>query len=69
MRAYKSDIAIKLTPPVRMTLEEALDFVAENEVLEVTPRNIRLRKRVLSNDQRHRLGREKVGALAGRWVL
>jgi GTP-binding protein len=69
MRASTSDIAIKLTPPARMSLEEALDFVAENEVLEVTPRNIRLRKRVLSNDQRHRLGREKVGALAGRWVL
>ena len=69
VRASTSDIAIKLTPPARMSLEEALDFVAENEVLEVTPRNIRLRKRVFSNDQRHRLGREKVRALAGRWVL
>ena len=42
-----------------MTLEEALDFVAEDEVVEVTPKNIRLRKRILSNERRHRLGREK----------
>ncbi len=64
VRASTSDIAIKLTPPVRMSLEEALDFIAEDEVVEVTPKNIRLRKRVLSNDQRHRLSREKARILA-----
>ncbi len=64
VRASTADIAIKLTPPVRMSLEEALDFIAEDEVVEVTPKNIRLRKRVLSNDQRHRLSREKARVLA-----
>jgi len=64
VRASTADIAIKLTPPVRMSLEEALDFIAEDEVVEVTPKNIRLRKRVLSNDQRHRLSREKARILA-----
>ena len=59
VRASTADFAIKLTPPVRMSLEEALDFIVEDEVVEVTPKNIRLRKRVLSNDQRHRLSREK----------
>jgi len=66
VRASTDDIAIKLTPPLRMSLEEALDFIAEDEVVEVTPKNIRLRKRILSNDKRYRLGREKAQATAGR---
>ena len=57
VRASTADIAIKLTPPLRMSLEEALDFIVEDEVVEVTPKNIRLRKRVLANDQRHRVKR------------
>jgi GTP-binding protein len=65
VRASTADIAIKLTPPVRMSLEEALDFIADDEVVEVTPKNIRLRKRILSNDQRHRLNREKAHIPAG----
>ena len=64
VRASTADIAIKLTPPVRMSLEEALDFIAEDEMVEVTPKNIRLRKRVLTNDQRYRLSREKARILA-----
>ena len=63
VRASTADIAIKLTTPVLMSLEEALDFIAEDEVVEVTPKNIRLRKRVLSNDQRYRLSRGKARAL------
>ena len=59
MRSSTKDIAIKLTPSLRMSLEEALDFMAEDEVMEVTPKNIRLRKRILSNERRHRLGHEK----------
>ena len=62
VRASTADIAIKLTPPLQMTLEESLDFVAEDEVVEVTPKNIRLRKRVLSNERRYRLGHEKAKA-------
>ena len=65
VRAATADIAIKLTPPIRMSLEEALDFIADDEVVEVTPKNIRLRKRILSNDQRHRLNREKAHIPAG----
>ena len=60
VRASTADIAIKLTPWVRMSLEEALDFIVEDEVVEVTPKNIRLRKRVLSNDQRYRVMRNNV---------
>ena len=57
IRSSTSDIAVKLTPPVRMSLEEALDFIVEDEVVEVTPKNIRLRKGVLGNDQRYRVKR------------
>ena len=60
VRASTADIAIKLTPPVLMSLEEALDFIVENEMVEVTPKNVRLRKRVLSTGQRHRVRRNKV---------
>jgi len=63
VRSSTSDIAVKLTPPMLMSLEEALDFIAEDEVVEVTPKNIRLRKRILLNDERHRLrGRARVPA-------
>jgi len=54
VRSSTSDIAVKLTPPVKMSLEEALDFIVKDEVLEVTPKNIRLRKRVLSKNQRYK---------------
>ena len=60
MRASTADIAVKLTPPVRMSLEEALDFIVEDEMVEVTPKNIRLRKRVLSNDRRYRVKHSNV---------
>jgi GTP-binding protein len=59
IRSSTSDIAIKLTPAVKFSLEESLDFIADDEVVEVTPKNIRLRKRVLNNDERHRLDRDK----------
>ena len=59
MRASSADIAIKLTPPMRLSLEEALDFIVDDEMVEVTPKNIRLRKRVLSNDDRARGKRNK----------
>ncbi|MDP2720338.1 MAG: translational GTPase TypA [Dehalococcoidia bacterium] len=64
VRASTSDFAIKLTPPVRMSLEEALDFVADDEVIEVTPKNIRLRKRVLSGGSRYRSRSDKALVLA-----
>ncbi len=66
VRASTADIAIKLSPPAHMSLEESLDFIADDEVIDVTPKNIRLRKRILSNSGRHRLGRRKIHALAER---
>jgi GTP-binding protein len=52
MRASTSDISIKLVPAVNLSLEQSLDFLAEDELLEVTPKNLRLRKRLLSADER-----------------
>jgi GTP-binding protein len=52
MRASTKDIAIGLTPPVVLSLEQALDFLADDELLEVTPAGWRLRKRYLSADER-----------------
>ena len=54
VRSSTSDIAVKLTPALQMSLEEALDFISDDEIVEVTPENIRLRKRILSKDKRHR---------------
>ena len=59
IRAAGSDDAIRLTPPVQMSLEESLDFIASDELVEVTPKNIRLRKKVLGSGARHRLGRNR----------
>ncbi len=54
IRSSTSDIAVKLTPPVKMSLEQALDFINGDELVEVTPKNIRLRKKLLSQQQRLR---------------
>ena len=51
-RASGSDDALKLVPPKSMTLEECLDFIAEDELLEVTPESLRMRKRILQTDLR-----------------
>ena len=63
MHASTSDIAIRLSPALRMSLEEAIGFIRDDEMVEVTPKNIRLRKRILSNNERHRQGREKARAV------
>jgi GTP-binding protein len=52
MRASTKDIGIQLTPPVQLSLEQALDFLADDELLEVTPGGWRLRKRLLTQDER-----------------
>ncbi|MBQ9068568.1 MAG: translational GTPase TypA, partial [Eggerthellaceae bacterium] len=51
-RASGSDKAISLTPPVVFTLEEALEYIEDDELVEVTPQSIRLRKRILSTIDR-----------------
>ena len=44
--------ALRLTPPVTLSLEQSLEFINDDELVEVTPKSIRLRKRVLSKEQR-----------------
>ncbi|MGI6260778.1 MAG: translational GTPase TypA [Acutalibacteraceae bacterium] len=55
MRAAGSDEALKLTPPTQMSLEQALEFIADDELVEVTPKTFRLRKMVLSKEQRMKM--------------
>ena len=52
MRASGSDEALRLTPPRQMSLEQCLEFLADDELLEVTPKSLRLRKRILSHADR-----------------
>ncbi|MGR4862462.1 translational GTPase TypA [Caulobacter sp. LARHSG274] len=59
IRASGKDEAIRLTPPRRMTLEQAIAYIEEDELVEVTPKNIRLRKQVLNPSFRKRRVREE----------
>lgn len=52
MRASGSDEALRLTPPRKMSLEQCIDFIADDELLEVTPKNLRIRKKILRSDLR-----------------
>ncbi|MFH1754737.1 MAG: translational GTPase TypA, partial [Candidatus Latescibacterota bacterium] len=52
IRAANADDAIQLTPPREMTLEFALSFIADDELVEITPKNIRLRKQHLNENTR-----------------
>jgi GTP-binding protein len=59
MRTHSHDEAIRLTPPRELTLESAIEFIGSDELVEVTPKSIRLRKRILSmHDRRRAAGRE-----------
>jgi GTP-binding protein len=57
IRAAGKDDAVQLTPPTRMTLEQAMEFINDDELVEVTPEHIRLRKRHLKEHERKRAGR------------
>jgi GTP-binding protein len=54
MRSSGADEAIKLVPPVELTLERGLEIMKDDEYLEVTPKNIRLRKKYLTEVERTR---------------
>ncbi len=56
MRASGSDENIILTPPIRFSLEQALDFIEDDELVEVTPHHIRIRKKLLKENERKRAG-------------
>jgi GTP-binding protein len=59
MRTHSHDEAIRLTPPREITLESAIEFIGTDELVEVTPKSIRLRKRILAqHDRRRAAGRE-----------
>ncbi|MSQ31913.1 MAG: translational GTPase TypA [Dehalococcoidia bacterium] len=57
MRSSTSDVGVRLTPAVKFSLEECLDFIERDELLEVTPKNLRMRKKILSFDDRYRHGK------------
>ncbi|MDP5056776.1 MAG: translational GTPase TypA [Marinomonas hwangdonensis] len=58
MRASGTDEALTLTPPIRHTLEQALEFIEDDELVEVTPESIRIRKKLLTENERKRAGRK-----------
>jgi GTP-binding protein len=60
MRASNKDDAILLTPVAPMTLEKAIEFIKDDEMVEVTPKTIRLRKNLLAAEKRHRIRSEKM---------
>jgi len=64
VRASGKDDAILLTPPVQLTLEYAVEFIADDELVEVTPKSIRIRKRFLKEHERKRASRETAATLA-----
>ena len=61
MRASGSDDALRLTPPKQLSLEQCLEFLADDELLECTPENLRLRKRILDHGERMKLASKKKG--------
>lgn len=62
IRASGTDEAVRLVPPIKLTLEYAVEFIDDDELVEVTPKSIRLRKRYLTENERRRVAREEKGA-------
>ncbi|MBR9907328.1 MAG: translational GTPase TypA [Gammaproteobacteria bacterium] len=59
VRASGTDDALTLSPPIRLTLEQALEFIDDDELVEITPKSIRIRKRLLTENDRKRASRSK----------
>jgi GTP-binding protein len=64
IRTTSKDEAVRLTPPIRMTLEKALAYIEDDELVEVTPKSIRLRKKLLDPNERKREERKKEAEVA-----
>jgi GTP-binding protein len=64
IRSSTSDIAVRLTPPTVMNLEESLDFIVTDELVEITPSAIRIRKKLLNMDMRRKETRDEAKSLA-----
>jgi len=62
IRAAGKDEAVKLTPPRKMSLEQAIAYIEEDELVEITPKSIRLRKRFLNNEDRKRAKKQASAA-------
>ncbi len=62
IRSSTEDMTIRLVPPRRMSLEECLDFIVDDELVEVTPKGIRMRKRVLNADERNKIRKRAMAA-------
>ena len=58
-RASGSDDALRLVPPIQMSLEKAIEFIQDDELVEITPKSIRLRKKILDTKERERANRNK----------
>ena len=61
IRSSTADIAVRLTPTIKFSLEEALDFLAADELLEVTPKAYRIRKRLMTAEERNRVRKRASG--------
>ena len=63
MRSSNKDIEVRLTPPREMSLDEAIEYLSEDELLEVTPMNWRIRKRILDTEERGKTQKKEKEAL------
>jgi GTP-binding protein len=61
MRSSGKDKTSKLTPPLRFSLERAIEYIDADELVEATPQNIRLRKRILDPNERRRMEKGRTG--------
>ena len=59
VRASGTDEAVRLGPPIELSLEYAVEFIEDDELVEITPKSIRLRKRYLKEHERKRASREE----------
>ncbi|MDX8385481.1 MAG: translational GTPase TypA [Gallionella sp.] len=57
VRSSGTDEAVRLTPPIRLTMESAVEFIADDELVEITPQSVRIRKRFLTENERKRASR------------
>jgi len=57
VRSSGTDEAVRLVPPIQVTLESAVEFIADDELVEITPKSIRIRKRYLTENDRKRVSR------------
>jgi GTP-binding protein len=65
VRAARGEMEIRLTPPRQMSIDEAIEYLAEDELLEVTPENFRIRKRILDSEERGKQTKKSKEALMG----